>query len=95
MAKTPDDILGKRLVRMDLKWTNKYNRTPSSGLFLVFDDGTYYEFYTCKGYLEPSAFIPANKHPVEDPRLVHYTLRDAARWTPPAKSSGSTPATKT
>ncbi len=80
MEKESDDILGKRVVRLDLKWSNWHGGMgPVSQLFLIFDDGTNYEFYTALGYVEPGSYTPAGKQPAKDPRLAEYTLAYSAR----------------
>jgi hypothetical protein len=48
--KSANPILGMQVVGLDLKWAKRHDSRPTSGLFLMFDDGTYYEFHTTKGY---------------------------------------------
>ena len=55
---------------------------PTSGLFLMFDDGTYYEFHTTKGYLEMGRHLPPQRDKAADPRLANYYVVASSRLPP-------------
>jgi hypothetical protein len=46
MSGTPGSIVGRRINAVVLKAARNRRSPPATQLFLVFDDGTYYEFYT-------------------------------------------------
>lgn len=41
-----EQIIGKRISGVVIKKTKKPGGSPTGQLFLLFDDGSYYEFYT-------------------------------------------------
>jgi hypothetical protein len=81
--KSANPILGMQVVGLDLKWAKRHDSRPTSGLFLMFDDGTYYEFHTTKGYLEIGRHLPPQRNKVADPRLANYYVVASSRLPPP------------
>lgn len=47
------DIVGKQITGVIIKHAKDSHHHPSSMLMLVFEDGTYYEFYTHVGRFRP------------------------------------------
>jgi hypothetical protein len=81
--KSANPILGMQVVGLDLKWAKRHDSSPTSGLFLMFDDGTYYEFHTTKGYLEMGQHLPQQRDKAADPRLANYYVVASSRLPPP------------
>jgi len=85
--KSANPILGMQVVGLDLKWANRHDGSPTSGLFLMFDDGTYYEFRTTKGYLEMGEHLPPQRDKTADPHLANYYVAASSRLPPPDTSN--------
>ncbi|MGA9856200.1 MAG: hypothetical protein WBR29_13110 [Gammaproteobacteria bacterium] len=77
--KSANPILGMQVAGLDLKWANRHENSPTSGLFLMFDDGTYYEFHTTKGYLEMGRHLPPQHDKSSDARLANYYVTATSR----------------
>lgn len=56
MKPQADQILGKRIAGVVIK-ENRNTFQPNSQLFLLFDDGTSYEFYSDDGYINSTGSI--------------------------------------
>ncbi|MDE2091159.1 MAG: hypothetical protein KGJ08_04565 [Gammaproteobacteria bacterium] len=85
--KSASPILGMQVVGLDLKWANRHDGTPTSGLFLMFDDGTYYEFRATKGYLEMGRHLPPQHRTTADLHLANYYVTASSRLPPPDASN--------
>jgi hypothetical protein len=76
--KSINPILGLRVAGLDLKWAKRHDSSPASGLFLRFDDGSYYEFRATSGYLEMGRHLPPH-HNSADARLANYQIAACGR----------------
>ena len=85
--KSANPILGMQVVGLDLKWANRHDGSPSSGLFLMFDDGTYYEFRTTKGYLEMGRHLPPQRDQTTDAHLANYYVAASSRLPPSSQTT--------
>jgi len=80
--KSLDDLLGMQVTGLDLKWANRHEAMPSSGLFLMFEDGTYLELQSVQGYLELGRHLPPQAGGDQDENLSGYYLTDAGSLPP-------------
>lgn len=89
--KSFDALIGMQVTGLDLKWAKRHEARPNSGLFLMFEDGTYFEFQSVQGYLEMGRHVPSQAGEQGDPRLASHYLSDSGRLPPllkPHEDSG-------
>ena len=55
MKDLPRELLGKTISGVVLREAKDAHSTPATCLFLLFDDGTAYEFYSHDGPISPTA----------------------------------------
>ena len=68
MKDLPRELLGKTLSGVVLREATDAHTTPATCLFLLFEDGTAYEFYSHDGSISPTGGLVEAK--VED--VEHY-----------------------
>ncbi len=84
--KSANPLFGMQVVGLDLKWAKRHDSSPTSGLFLMFDDGTYYEFHTSKGYLEMGRHLSSQRDKTADPRLASHYVAASGRLPQPSET---------
>ncbi len=77
-----DELIGMQVTGLDLKWAKRHEARPNSGLFLMFEDGTYFEFQSVRGYLEMGRHAPPQAGGQSDTRLATHQLVDSGRLPP-------------
>ncbi|MDE2234776.1 MAG: hypothetical protein KGK44_04410 [Gammaproteobacteria bacterium] len=80
--KSLDELLGMQVTGLDLKWANRHEAIPSSGLFLMFEDGTYLELQSVQGYLELGRNLPPQPGGRRDENISGYYLADSGSLPP-------------
>ena len=80
--KSVDELLGMQVTGLDLKWANRHEAMPSSGLFLMFEDGTYLELQSVQGYLELGRHLPPQPGGCQDENITGYYLADSGSLPP-------------
>ena len=83
--KSVDALIGMQVTGLDLKWAKRHEATPNSGLFMMFEDGTYFEFQSIQGYLEMGRHVPPQAGGQSDTRLATHYLADSGRLPPKLK----------
>jgi hypothetical protein len=61
MKDTAHEILGKTITGICIRYSAKPQVTPCSQLFLVFDDGSSYEFYCYRDDIRPTGGLSPNQ----------------------------------
>lgn len=80
MKYIPASIVGKRIASVVLRKANQPNAWPQSQLFLIFEDGTSYEFWCSDDEIHPSGDL--DRHTQQTVRKYMGDLMDVVREVP-------------
>lgn len=82
MKYIPEEIVGKRIASVVLRKANQPDAFPQSQLFLIFDDGTSYEFWCSEDDIHPSGDLDV--HDAVSVRTYMGDLMEVVREVPRA-----------